>query len=209
MADNRFGGFWRRFWATMVDMFILYLMSLTLFFIGLFAMGLGGSSPWRIVTTGDLPRGTGLFMALYLAAALLMAMAYFIWFHGTIGQTLGKRLLGLRLIRTSGEKMTPGIAFLRCVGSLISSLFVFLGFIWIAIDHRKQGWHDKIAATLVIRTQNGPGAVVRPKAYSPLRSPLEAHSLRDAAEATASTSSPTSIPPATPEDRVEPPISAK
>ncbi len=202
MADNRFGGFWRRFWAYMVDKFILYLISLILFLIGLFAMGLGGASPWTVVTTGNLPRGTGFFMALYLVTAFLTDMVYFIWFHGTIGQTLGKRLLGLRLIRTSGEKMTLGIAFLRWVGSLISGLFVCLGFIWIAIDHQKQGWHDKIAATLVIRTQNGPGAVVRPKAYSPLPSPLEAHSLRDATEA------PASYPPAAPEDRVEPSKSA-
>jgi len=208
MADNRFGGFWRRFWAYMVDKFILYLMSLILFFIGLFAMGLGGSSPWTVVTTGDLPHETGFFMALYLMTAFFTDMVYFIWFHGTIGQTLGKRLLGLRLIRTSGEKMTLGIAFLRWVGSLISGLFACLGFIWIAIDHRKQGWHDKIAATLVIRTQNGPGTVVRPKAYSPLPSPLEAQSPRDAAKSPASASSPTSYPPATPEDRVEPSKSA-
>jgi uncharacterized RDD family membrane protein YckC len=202
MADNRFGGFWRRFWAYMVDKFILYLISLILFLIGLFAMGLGGASPWTVVTTGNLPRGTGFFMALYLVTAFLTDMVYFIWFHGTIGQTLGKRLLGLRLIRSSGEKMTLGIAFLRWVGSLISGLFVFLGFIWIAIDHRKQGWHDKIAATLVVRTQNGPGAAVRPTAHSPLPSPLEAHSLRDATEA------PASYPPAAPEDRVEPSKSA-
>jgi uncharacterized RDD family membrane protein YckC len=208
MADNRFGGFWRRFIAYIVDKLILYLMSLILFFIGLFAMGFGGASPWSIVTTGNLPRETGFFMALYCATAFFMDMFYFIWFHGTIGQTLGKRLLGLRLIRTSGEKMTLGIAFLRWVGSLISGLFVFLGFIWIAIDHRKQGWHDKIAATLVIRTQNGPGAVVKPKAYSPLPSPLEAHSLGDAVKAPASASSSTSIPPATPEDRAEPSKSA-
>jgi hypothetical protein len=47
--------------------------------------------------------------------------------------------------------MTPGIAFLRCVGYLISGPVLCLGFLWIAFDGKKQGWHDKIAATLVIR----------------------------------------------------------
>jgi uncharacterized RDD family membrane protein YckC len=168
MTNKGFGGFWRRLWAYMVDKFILYLMSLILFLIGLIAMGLRGVSPWSIVMTGDLPRGMGLFMALYLMTALLMDMVYYIWFHGTIGQTLGKRLLGLRVIRISGEKMTLGIAFLRWVGSLVSGIFFFLGFLWIAFDGRKQGWHDKIAETLVVRVQNEPGPELRPTAYSPL-----------------------------------------
>ena len=46
--------------------------------------------------------------------------------------------------------MTLGIAFLRWVGAIVSGLVFMLGFVWIAFDGRKQGWHDKIAATLVI-----------------------------------------------------------
>ena len=203
MTDKGFGGFWRRLWAYMVDKFILYLMSLILFLIGLIAMGLGGVSPWSIVMTGDLPRGMGLFMALYLMTALLMDMVYFIWFHGTVGQTLGKRLLGLRVIRISGEKMTLGIAFLRWVGSLVSGIFFFLGFLWIAFDGRKQGWHDKIAATLVVRVQNEPGTEVRPTAHSP----LDIQRLTDA-EAPSSALPPASIPPVTTEGIAEPPGSA-
>ena len=61
----------------MVDKFILYLMSLILFLIGLIAMGLGGVSPWSIVMTGDLPRGMGLFVAVYLMTAFLMDMVYY------------------------------------------------------------------------------------------------------------------------------------
>jgi uncharacterized RDD family membrane protein YckC len=200
MTNKGFGGFWRRLWAYTVDKFILYLMSLILFLIGLIAMGLGGVSPWSIVMTGDLPRGMGLFMALYLVTAFLMDMVYFIWFHGTIGRTLGKRLFGLRVIRISGEKMTLGIAFLRWVGSLVSGICFFLGFIWIAFDHRKQGWQDKIAATLVVRVQNEPGTEVRPTAYSP----LDIQRLTDA-EATSSALPPASIPPVTTEGVAEPP----
>ena len=64
--------------------------------------------------------------------------------------------------------MTLSIAFLRWVGSLVSGIFLFLGFIWITVDSRKQGWHDKIAATLVVRVGNEPGTEVYPTAHSPL-----------------------------------------
>ncbi len=147
-----------RLLAYLIDKFILYLVSLILFLIGLIALGLGGVSFGSIVMTGDLPRGMGLFMAVYVVTTLLTGMIYFIWFHGTVGQTPGKMLFGLRVIQISGEKMTLGVAFLRWVGSLVSGLVFFLGFLWIAFDGRKQGWHDKIAATLVIRVGNEPDA---------------------------------------------------
>ncbi len=171
MKDRRFGGFWRRLLAYSVDKFILYLMSLILFLVGLLAMGLRGVSLGSIAVTGNLPRGMGLFMAVYFVTMILMDMIYFIWFHGTVGQTLGKKLFGLRVIRISGEKMTLGIAFLRWVGSLISGILFYLGYIWIAFDNRKQGWHDKIAATLVVRVGNEPDVQVRPTGISTFNNP--------------------------------------
>jgi len=151
MADKRFGGFWRRFLACAIDKIILYFVALILLLIGLLALKLGGVSFGNIVMTGEIPRGTDLFVIVYIATTYLTGIIYFIWFHGTVGQTPGKMLFGLRVIRISGEKMTLGVAFLRLVGCLVSGLVFFLGFIWIAFDGRKQGWHDKIAATLVIR----------------------------------------------------------
>jgi uncharacterized RDD family membrane protein YckC len=163
MADRRFGGFWRRFFAFLVDKVILYFVSLFLFLIGLLALDLGGVSLSLItVATGDLPCGMGLFIVIYFFTTILTGMIYFTWFHGTAGQTPGKMLLRVRVIQVSGEEMTIGVAFLRCVGYLISALFFWLGFIWIAFDQRKQGWHDKIAATLVIRMRNEPYSEIRP-----------------------------------------------
>ena len=165
MADKRFGGFWRRLLAYVIDRIILYLVSLFLFLIGLIALKLGGVSFGSIVRTGDLPLGTGLFAAVYVVTTLLTGMVYFIWFHGTVGQTPGKMLFGLRVIQISGEKMTFGVAFLRWVSWLVSGLVFLFGFVWIAFDGRKQGWHDKIAATLVIRMRNKPDAGARPTGY--------------------------------------------
>jgi uncharacterized RDD family membrane protein YckC len=162
MADKRFGGFWRRLMAYVIDRIILYLISLILFLVGLLALKLGGVPFGSIAMTGDLPLGSGLFMTVYIVKTFLTGMIYFIWFHGTVGQTPGKMLFGLRIIQISGEKMNIGVAFLRWVGSLVSGLVFLLGFIWIAFDGRKQGWHDKIAATLVIRLGNRPDAEVHP-----------------------------------------------
>ena len=175
MADKRFGGFWRRLLAYAIDSIILYFISLILFMIGLLALKLGGISFGSIIMTGDLPLGTGHFAAAYIVTTFLTGMIYFIWFHGTVGQTPGKMLFGLRVIRISGEKMTLGVAFLRWVGSLVSGLVFSLGFIWIGFDGRKQGWHDKIAATLVIRTGNKPDT----GGHSSGNPPTAVHTLSD------------------------------
>lgn len=152
MADKRFGGFWRRLLAYGVDKIILHILSSILFLIGILAMGLGGISLQRVALSGEIPRGMEVFLIVYWVTTVIVGLIYFTWFHGTIGQTPGKMLLCLRVIQVSGEKMTPGLAFLRWVGYIVSSLPFWLGFLWIAFDGRKQGWHDKIAATLVVRT---------------------------------------------------------
>jgi uncharacterized RDD family membrane protein YckC len=74
---------------------------------------------------------------------------YFTYFHGTTGRTPGKMLLGLQVVSADGTMITFGTAFLRTVGYFISFIYL-LGFIWAAFDKRKQGWHDKIAGTVVI-----------------------------------------------------------
>jgi len=158
MTDRLYGGFWRRLVAYAIDKIILYFISLFLFLTALLSLGLsGGVSLGSIAATGDLPRGMGFYFVVYATATFITDMIYYIWFHGSVGQTPGKMFLGLRVIQASGEKMTFGVAFLRWVGTIVSGLFLSLGYLWIAIDGKKQGWHDKIAATLVIRTASEPG----------------------------------------------------
>jgi uncharacterized RDD family membrane protein YckC len=155
MTVRRYGGFWRRLLAFIVDEIILYFVTLALFLVGLLAMGLRGEKVSRIMSSPDnLMQGMGGTGLLYMAASMLAAMAYFTWFHGTLGRTPGKMLMGLRVIQASGDPMTPGVAFLRWVGYLISAIPFSLGFLWVAFDRRKQGWHDKIAMTLVIRKED-------------------------------------------------------
>ncbi|MDA8126605.1 MAG: RDD family protein [Deltaproteobacteria bacterium] len=163
MTNKRFGGFWRRFWAWCIDEILLYLISLMLYLLGRLALGLGRVSLGGSFALGGLPEGMGRLMPLYTAFTLITAMVYFTWFHGSFGRTPGKRLLGLRVVQVSGDPMTLGVAFLRWVGTLVSGLVLGLGYLWVAFDGRKQGWHDKLAATLVVRTKNGYAAAAPPE----------------------------------------------
>jgi len=66
--------------------------------------------------------------------------------------TPGKMLLKLRIVdaKTLG-KLTPGQAIGRYLGYYVSILGLFLGLLWVGWDKRKQGWHDKLAGTVVIQ----------------------------------------------------------
>jgi uncharacterized RDD family membrane protein YckC len=75
---------------------------------------------------------------------------YFIFFWVISGFTPGKALLGLRVVRSDGQRLHLGRAVLRLIGYFIAALPLFLGFVWILFDNRRQGWHDKIARTYVI-----------------------------------------------------------
>jgi uncharacterized RDD family membrane protein YckC len=61
------------------------------------------------------------------------------------------KALGMRVVRTDGTPLTVTGAVMRYVGLILSVAALFIGIIWIAVDAEKQGWHDKIAGTHVVR----------------------------------------------------------
>jgi uncharacterized RDD family membrane protein YckC len=65
--------------------------------------------------------------------------------------TVGMIVFRLKIFRTDNSKFTLGVAVIRALGLLLSIVPLGLGFIWIAWDEQKQGWHDKIAGTMVCR----------------------------------------------------------
>ena len=83
----------------------------------------------------------------------LLGVLYFCYFWSAQGggQTLGMRVLNIKVIRTDGSSLTILQAFIRYVGLFVSILCLFIGVIWAAFDPNKQGWHDKIASTYVVR----------------------------------------------------------
>src|SRR5512138_2281235 len=71
------------------------------------------------------------------------------------GTTIGGIICNLRVVRIDGREVDWPTAIVRALGCFLSLVAVGLGFIWIAIDPERQGWHDKIAGTLVVRTPKG------------------------------------------------------
>jgi len=79
------------------------------------------------------------------------------------GQTPGKALLGLTVVRTRGA--APGRdadamvsvprGLLRLLGYLISALPLFAGFLWVLVDDHRRAWHDHLAGTSVVYRQPG------------------------------------------------------
>lgn len=82
----------------------------------------------------------------------LLWIAYFtgMWFWK--GTTIGGLVLGLRVVRLDDRPMDLPTALVRALGGAMGVLMCFLGLLWCAWDPEKQGWHDKMAGTVVIRT---------------------------------------------------------
>lgn len=89
----------------------------------------------------------------YQGLSLLFQAVYFTYFWSAAGkgQTLGSRALNIRVVKTDGSYLDYAGAFLRYIGFFISCAAFLLGVIWAAYDAQKQGWHDKIAGTYVVK----------------------------------------------------------
>jgi uncharacterized RDD family membrane protein YckC len=86
------------------------------------------------------------------ALATLVGLVYFIGFWTLRGQTPGMIPFRLRVVRVAdGSRPDWVISLLRYVGLIVSIAVIFIGVIWAIFDSRKQGWHDKIAGTVVLR----------------------------------------------------------
>jgi predicted Zn finger-like uncharacterized protein len=135
-------GFWIRVVASLLDSFLLGAVQFVLsLLIGLAISMLG------IAAAGD----PSINMVLWLFGVSL-GIGYAVFFTGYCGQTPGKMALRIKVIRTDGSPMTYGRAALREVlGKFISGILLCIGYIMVAFDSQKQGLHDKIADTYVIK----------------------------------------------------------
>jgi len=70
------------------------------------------------------------------------------------GQTLGKMVMDLRVIKTNGTEISDADAALRYVGYLLNSAVLMIGWLWAGLDDNNQGWHDKIAGTYVVKASS-------------------------------------------------------
>jgi uncharacterized RDD family membrane protein YckC len=86
---------------------------------------------------------------------LLIAVAYFAGMWAWKQTTIGGIVIGLKVVRIDGRPFTFVTAIVRALAAIFSVIVFFFGFLWIGWDVEKQGWHDKIAGTVVVRLPRG------------------------------------------------------
>lgn len=101
------------------------------------------------VFTGTFDTGTRLGPAAVLAFSPLVFGLYCVIGWSWAGLTVGKALMGLRVVDRAGARPSIARSIVRVLGYIVSSI-LWVGFIWIAIDRDREGFHDKIARTRVI-----------------------------------------------------------
>jgi uncharacterized RDD family membrane protein YckC len=90
----------------------------------------------------------------------LLALAYFAGLWTWRGTTVGGIVVNLKVVRADGQPMNLAAALVRALAAAFSVIVFFLGFLWILWDKERQGWHDKIAGTAVVRLPRGVPLVV-------------------------------------------------
>lgn len=134
----QYAGFLRRVLATLLDglLFGVLVPVVLVLMRGPQALFLYGS-------------GVGSYGFVVLENLLPALITIVLW--STLGATPGKFLMSCHVVDMhSGRRPGPGRALLRYLGYFLSALPLGLGFLWVIWDRRHQGWHDKLAGTLVV-----------------------------------------------------------
>lgn len=143
LATMELAGFGRRLLAFVIDNIIVYL-----------AYGIFATCPSLLVPDPYSSDEEAMFSMLLCGAHLLFLLLYF-WYYVFLqarsGQTLGKKIMGIKVISADGSPPSRGRCFLRLIGYGINSLTFYIGFLMPLWDQNKQALHDKMASTYVIR----------------------------------------------------------
>jgi uncharacterized RDD family membrane protein YckC len=105
-----------------------------------------------IASLFDLPKDVRtVLIAIGAAVAVVWVVGYFTVFWATTGQTLGNRVMKIR-VRSFAADTPLGLwhALLRVGGAILSALIFFLGFAMIVVDPHRRGLLDHIAGSVVV-----------------------------------------------------------
>jgi uncharacterized RDD family membrane protein YckC len=133
-------GFWLRVWASIIDTVLMLVI------IAPLLSWIYGVEYWiseRIIM------GPADFLLTWVLPAIAVIL---FWIYRQA--TPGKMAIGARIVdATSGGKPTTGQLIGRYFGYFVSTLPLLIGLIWVGIDRRKQGFHDMLAGTVVVRAR--------------------------------------------------------
>lgn len=131
-----YAGFWQRALALLIDWLIVAVITMPVIVLT-FGADYFSLDPMR--------RSWDLLFLLGVGVAVVSFWRY-------CGATPGKLAVGVKIVDArTGEPPSTGRLALRLVCYLVSAAPLYLGFLWAAFDRRKQGWHDKIAGTVVVQ----------------------------------------------------------
>jgi uncharacterized RDD family membrane protein YckC len=140
-TDLEYVGFWPRVWATLIDTFISIVITAPLL------ITVYGKSYYSM--TGAL-QGPADFLISYLLPAVITIV-----FWSSQNATPGKMAIGAKIVDAStGDAPSLGQYIGRYLGYLLSIIPMGLGLLWIGFDRKKQGWHDMLAGTVVVRSKD-------------------------------------------------------
>ncbi len=142
----RWGGFFRRFFAFLLDVVVIVLLASVMGLLSFIGYKVGLSGHGRSITWQNVVP----LIFLLTWGCIFLATLYFVVFHGGEGKTIGKWLLGLRVVGREQSAITYSRAFLRWLAMVVFAP-LGLGFLWILWSPEKRGWHDYLARTWVIR----------------------------------------------------------
>ena len=145
-------GFWLRLWALLIDS---ALVGLLIYPVLTAVYGKAYWSSQALITEplDLLPSFKGpLDFLLSLVVPAIVVVIFWI----TKGATPGKMVISAEVVDAqTGGKPSKRQSLIRYLGYYVCVLTGFLGFFWVGFDPRKQGFHDKMAGTVVIRKKRG------------------------------------------------------
>lgn len=140
--DKPYVGFWWRVIAALIDGVILSVVIgivMTIFGVSLFS---GGASPEAAISA----------MGLFQLLGLIIVVTYDgVMQASSLQATLGKLAIGAIVTDKNGERLSYGKSFLRAICKIPSQMILFIGYLMVAFTARKQGLHDIMAGTLVLK----------------------------------------------------------
>ena len=95
------------------------------------------------------PTQMSLIELLVVDVAITAPYNWYFWTRQQ-GQTPGKRIMQIRVIKTNGLPLADADALLRVLGYYVGRMLLFVGYLWAAFDANNQAWHDKMANTYVV-----------------------------------------------------------
>ena len=138
MSEQQYAGFWIRVVAAVIDTVLILLVIMPLL-LSIYGRNYLFSESWI--------QGGWDVLLNYIFPALVCIL---FWTYKSA--TLGKMMVNIKIVdATTGGKLTARQSFIRYLGYYVSIIPLLLGLIWVGIDKRKQGFHDKIAGTVVIK----------------------------------------------------------